>query len=144
MSSQQLQIAMRFKVRPKNGWDNVQLTPARLLPIAKDWFNKDPDHYYSDDDWKYDYAANQGWTINLTEDHVFIDYIFNDDLDVYNVNRDIYSSEFQNMATAFAVKFLIEHPDPIKMRKNHPVIQAEKLKILYFHNSRCAGISEIS
>lgn len=134
-NSYQAQIALRFEVRPhedvisKSEWEKLDKTPENVLPLI--WFAETPETELGDD-----------FYCRLTDGRVFIDYVFMDATDCYNINFDIPSGLFEKVAAEFARKFVVAE-DLKSARENHPIIVGEKVKVLYFHNRHCNGLLEV-
>ena len=144
MSSYQLQAALRFEVRPhesvlkRDDWLALEKTAENVLPYVKAWFGE-PEY---DDEVYYDHKQHDNFTCNLVGDKLFIDYIFQNERDCYDINLDITGEQFEKVAAKFAQRFVLTE-DMKDSRPDHPIIMSEKVKVLYFYNGGCAGLAEV-
>ncbi len=139
MSNQVTQIAMRHKVVPAAGWQDEENKWIDIL----EWFNLPINPDQDLDDMYINHEQHGGWTAHIVDGGVYVDYILLDESDSYEINQSIFSKTFENIGKLYALRFLIKDLSTREMRVNYPVVQSEHLKILYFHNGGCAGISEV-
>jgi hypothetical protein len=126
MSGMEVDAAVRFKIKEV---ENLQ----EGYKLAVEMFGKEPDEierYDGEVEYiRYDPILNDGFTANFPNKVFYIDYIFQD-LDEYGFNFDLTQKDFKDILTLFKNKF---QEYGIKGR----------LKVLYYYNGGCAGLSEV-
>ena len=133
MSSMQTQIAMRFEVQPNKNQIDENKTVG---DYGKEWFQKEPDFVDEDDGFvEYLPEKNDNWTMNVIGDKIFLDYMMEEQKEVFDINKDIRHEDMQLCALSFVDKF-------VKGNESHPVVVDQKLKILYFYDGGTSGLPE--
>lgn len=117
--------AIRFKIS-----EDISIEGA--YEIAKNMFGKEPDDIDKWDDqvdyFYYNPANNDGFTVNVPDNIMYVDYMF--DLDGYGFDLNINQNELNMILSKFYWKFN-------KMFD-------WKLKVFYFYDGGCAGLAEVA
>lgn len=126
MSDMQLQIAIRFEI---GNFENKN----EAFKKAKEIMQREPDEV---DEWDgnvdyfcYEITKDNKFTINFPEKTLFLDYMINEERDSYGIDENITLEDIQKVQD--------------KVKSMGVEYKSCKLKVLYFYNGGCAGISEV-
>lgn len=126
MSEMVLEAAVRFKV-----YENVSMAQAHARCVSL--FKKEPDYI---DEWKgdiqnfeYHSDQNDGFEVHMPGNALYIDYMLSSDKEVFDLDLNITQDQINEIAVKFYDKF--------------GFVTDWKIKVLYFYNGGCAGISEV-
>lgn len=125
MSEMQIQAAMRFNL----GKFETKNTIEELTKI----FGKSPDTVEEYDGnveyFEYDPKLNDGFAVRIINDILYADYMILDEDDQGGFDLDITKERIEDILSKINAKGLS--------------YSSYKIKVLYFYNGGCAGLSEI-
>lgn len=125
MSEMELNVAVRFSLKCAN--------TSKIVSDLTRAFGKEPDEIEEYNGvveyFRYDHKKNDGFAVHVIGDEVFADYILAEGQEHYDINIDITDEDLNNIVS-IANKKGLEYTN-------------YKIKILYFYNGGCAGLSEV-